>query len=76
MACYVTGDIHGNPNRLSSNSFYEQKDFNGNKDENGEDYSRFYLKTTEVKDWDFIYDGVIRVETLNTIYEFEKVERE
>lgn len=34
MACYVTGDIHGNPNRLSSNSFYEQKDFNGNKDEN------------------------------------------
>ena len=46
------------------------------KGENGEDYSRFYLQTTAVKDWDFIYDGVIRVETLNTIYEFEKVERE
>lgn len=31
---YVTGDIHGNPNRLSSDSFYEQKEFSGNKDEN------------------------------------------
>ena len=34
MAVYVTGDIHGNPVRLSKDSFYEQKDFSGNKDEN------------------------------------------
>ena len=34
MAVYVTGDIHGNPTRLSKDSFYEQKDFSGNKDEN------------------------------------------
>ena len=31
---YVTGDIHGNPTRLSKDSFYEQKRFFGNKDEN------------------------------------------
>ena len=34
MAAYATGDIHGNPVRLSKDSFYEQKDFSGNKDEN------------------------------------------
>ena len=34
MAVYVTGDIHGNPVRLSKDSFYEQKNFSGNKDEN------------------------------------------
>ena len=34
MAVYVTGDIHGNPVRLSKDSFYEQKIFSGNKDEN------------------------------------------
>ena len=34
MAVYVTGDIHGDPTRLSKNSFYEQKDFFNNKDEN------------------------------------------
>ena len=34
MAVYVTGDIHGNPVRLSTDSFYEQKDFSGNKDDN------------------------------------------
>ena len=34
MAVYATGDIHGNPTRLSKDSFYEQKDFSGNKDEN------------------------------------------
>ena len=31
MAVYVTGDIHGNPTRLSKDNFYEQKDFSGNK---------------------------------------------
>lgn len=34
MAVYVTGDIHGDPTRLSKNSFYEQKNFSNNKDEN------------------------------------------
>lgn len=34
MAIYLTGDIHGNPVRLSTKSFYEQKDFNGNKEDN------------------------------------------
>ena len=34
MAVFVTGDIHRNPVRLSKDSFYEQKIFSGNKDEN------------------------------------------
>lgn len=34
MAVYVTGDIHGNPSRLNTDSFFEQKEFSGNKDEN------------------------------------------
>lgn len=34
MAVYITGDIHGNPVRLSIDNFFEQKEFSGNKDEN------------------------------------------
>ena len=34
MGIWVTGDIHGNPVRLSTDNFYEQKEFSGNKDEN------------------------------------------
>ena len=34
MAVFVTVDIHRNPVRLSKDSFYEQKDFSNNKDEN------------------------------------------
>lgn len=34
MSIWVTGDIHGNPERLGCHSFYEQKEFSGNKDEN------------------------------------------
>ena len=34
MAVYITGDIHGEPSRLSKDNFYEQKDFSDNKDEN------------------------------------------
>lgn len=34
MGVWVTGDIHGNPTRLNSKCFYEQKYFSGNKDEN------------------------------------------
>ena len=32
MAVYVTGDIHGNPVRLSKDNFYEQKDFSNNEE--------------------------------------------
>lgn len=31
---WITGDIHGNPNRLSSDCFYEQKEMEGGQDEN------------------------------------------
>lgn len=34
MGIYVTGDIHGDPTRFSSGSFYEQKEFGGNKEDN------------------------------------------
>lgn len=34
MAIYVTGDIHGNPTRFNTETFFEQKDFSGDKDEN------------------------------------------
>lgn len=34
MAVFVTGDIHGNPTRLSKDNFYKQKDSSGNKDAN------------------------------------------
>lgn len=34
MSIWVTGDIHGNPTRLSTDNFYEQKEFSRNKDEN------------------------------------------
>ena len=34
MSIWISGDIHGNPTRLSTDSFYEQKEFSGNKGEN------------------------------------------
>ena len=34
MAIFVTGDIHGDPSRLSTDNFCEQKSFSGNKNEN------------------------------------------
>ena len=34
LSVWVTGDIHGNPIRLSTENFYEQKEFSGNKNEN------------------------------------------
>lgn len=35
MACYITGDIHGDPfGRLSTHSFHEQKEFKGNQEDN------------------------------------------
>lgn len=44
------------------------------QDENGHDYRGFCLTTSFVKDWDYVFDNVIRIETNNSIYEFEKVE--
>ena len=32
--CWITGDIHGDPNRLSNVHFPEQKEFEGGQDEN------------------------------------------
>ena len=46
------------------------------KDENGNDYRRYEFRTSFVKDWDYVYDNVIRIETNNSIYEFERVEGE
>lgn len=43
------------------------------KDENGNDYNG-YLQTSRVVDWDFVFDNVIRIETLNSIYELERVD--
>lgn len=34
MSIWITGDIHGDPTRLSTDTFYEQKEFGKNKDEN------------------------------------------
>ena len=34
VSIWISGDIHGNPVRLSTDSFCEQKEFSGNKDEN------------------------------------------
>lgn len=45
------------------------------KDENGNDYIG-WLVTSMVVDWDYTYENIIRIETLNSIYEFEKVELE
>lgn len=34
MSIWLTGDIHGNSERLGVHSFYEQKQFSGNKEDN------------------------------------------
>jgi hypothetical protein len=43
------------------------------KDENGNDYSGFILRTSHVVDWDYVYENRIQILTNNSIYEFEKV---
>ena len=43
------------------------------KDENGNDYRGHYLICTIIKDWDYVYDNVIRIETNNSIYELEGI---
>lgn len=45
------------------------------KESDGSDCKREYgFISSIVEDWDFIYDNIIRVETCNTIYEFERVD--
>lgn len=44
------------------------------KDENGNDYSGLCLLCSAIKDWDYVYDNRIRIETNNSIYELEEVE--
>lgn len=34
MAVYITGDIHGDPHRLGTDTFFEQKEFSVDKNEN------------------------------------------
>ena len=34
MSIWITGDTHGNPERLGVHSFYEQKNFFKNKENN------------------------------------------
>lgn len=43
------------------------------KDENGNDYRGHYLICSTIKDWDYVYDNIIRVETNNSIYELEEI---
>lgn len=47
-------------------------------DDNGNEYEginvrRYALRTSSVIDWDYVYDDVIRIETINSIYELEKI---
>lgn len=44
------------------------------KDENGNDYRGYCLQTSRVVDWDFVFENRISIETLNSIYELEKVD--
>lgn len=46
------------------------------KDENGNDYSGMYLFCSTIKDWDYVYENRIRIETCNSIYELEEIETE
>ena len=44
------------------------------KDENGNDYSGKSLYCSTIKDWDYVYEDRIKIETNNSIYELEEVE--
>ena len=46
------------------------------QDENGNDYRGMSLYCSMIKDWDYVYENRIRVETINSIYEFEETEGE
>lgn len=42
-------------------------------DENGNDYSGMSLYCSIIKDWDFVYENRIWIETRNSIYELEEI---
>ena len=46
------------------------------KDENGNDYSNFYLRCSIINEIHIVSNSLFCVETNNTIYEFERVESE
>lgn len=46
------------------------------KDENGNDYSSYYLRCSIINGIHIVSDNLFCVETNNSIYEFEKVESE
>lgn len=46
------------------------------KDENGNDYRGMSLYCSMIKDWDYVYENRIRVETINSIYELEETKGE
>lgn len=46
------------------------------KDENGNDYSSYYLHCSTIQGIHFVLDKVGCIETRNTIYEFEKESEE
>ena len=43
------------------------------KDENGNDYRGYYLQCSSIKDWDYVYNDRINIETCNSIYELEEI---
>ena len=43
------------------------------KDENGNDYRGLSLYCSIIKDWDFVYENRISIETKNSIYELEEI---
>ena len=43
-------------------------------DQNGNDYRGYHKWTSYVKDWDFIFEDMIYIETFRSIYELERVE--
>ena len=43
------------------------------KDENGNDYRGMSLNCSLIKDWDYVFDNRIKIETNNSIYELEEV---
>lgn len=43
------------------------------KDENGNDYRGYHLQCSSIKDWDYVYNDRINIETCNSIYELEEI---
>ena len=58
MSVWITGDIHGNPVRLSTDSFYEQKEFRGG------DYYTVYYKQVVVLQSMILANGILLNEVI------------